>query len=60
MSFSPSHISLDVASRFRVKTLHQNYKAEERGYELHAGLQYQLFEWTGLDRAVEIERAVLL
>ena len=41
-----------LASRFRVKTLNQ---AEEREYVLHASLQCQLFEWTGLERAAEIE-----
>ena len=44
-----------LASRFRVKTLHQSYKAGERGCKVHASLQCQLFEWTGRERAVEIE-----
>ena len=44
-----------LASRFRIKILHQSCKAEERGYELHASLQCQLFEWNGHERAVEIE-----
>ena len=29
---------LTLASRFRVKTLYQSYRAEECGYELHATL----------------------
>ena len=45
-----------LASRFCVKALHQSYKADERGYELLASFQCQLlFEWTGHERAVQIE-----